>query len=250
MQGKDVTLQQADKDIQRAVVTMLHLKLRSGSTPIELKRFVAACVSHAISSHKPSKQGQMIWLYQIARVLRTWHLETRYLTESGQPRPLMLSGSNGLRSLIRSNFPQQRVNLVLETMRRNGLIRRRKTGYWIPTSRYARTPRPTVELLSHFAEGVSRFAETVGKNTATRRKGDLLLERAAQVSDLPRKDAKEFRKFVQAQGMAFLTAVDDWLESRSHAKPRRRDDVCNAGVFTFAFIDDLNAKNKTKSVLF
>jgi hypothetical protein len=246
MRGKDALVRQAEEDIQRAVVTMLALKLRSGTTPIELKKFVASCAAQAIKSHKPARHGQIIWLYQIARVLRTWHLETRYLTDAGQPKPLKFGGANGLGSLIRNHFPQQMIRVVLETMQRNGLVRLRKTGYWIPTSRYAKTPRPTVELLSHFAEGVSRLAETVGRNTKTRRKGDLLLEKAAQVSDLPRTEAKEFRKFAQTQGMAFLTAIDDWLETRSHIKHRRRAEVCNAGVFAFAFIDDAKQKkNKT-----
>lgn len=215
MQGTDALIRQAEEDIHRAVVTMLSLKLSSGTTPIELNKFVSSCVSQAIKSHKPAGRGQMIWLYQIARVLRTWHLETRFLSEIGQPKPLRLGGTNGLRSLIRDHFPQNMSGLVFETMQRNGLIRRKKSGHWIPTSRYAKTPRPTVELLAHFAEGISRLATTVGKNTKAKRKGDLLLEKAAQVNDLPRSEAKAFRKFVQAQGMAFLTAIDDWLETRS-----------------------------------
>jgi hypothetical protein len=242
MQGNDTLARQAERDIQRAVVTMFALKLRAGATPTELKRFVATCLSEAIRTHKPQAQRQMIWLYQIARVLRTWHLETRFLTASGRPKPLKLVGTNGLQSLIRVHFPNPAVTLVLKTMRENGLVRLRKTGHWIPTSRYARTPKPTIELLSHFAEGVSRFAETVGRNTTSRRKGELLLEKAAQVSDLPRKDAKAFRKYAQMQGMAFLAAIDDWLESRSHNRPKRKGDVCSAGVFAFAFVDDEKPK--------
>lgn len=249
MQDNDSLVRQAEKDIQRAVITMLALKLRSGTTPVELRRFVNKCAAQAIDTHKPNRHGQIVWLHQIARVLRTWHLETRFLTTSGQPKPLKLNGANGLKSLIRSHFSRDMTILVLDTMRRNGLVRLRKSGYWIPTSRYARTPRPTVELLSHFAEGVSRLAETVGKNTTTKRKGDLLLERAAQISDLPRKDARAFRKFAQTQGMAFLTAIDDWLETRSHSKPRRRDEVCNAGVFAFAFIDDAIRKDAPRHIV-
>jgi hypothetical protein len=242
MQGNDTLVRQAEKDIQRAVTTMLALKLQAGTTPLELKEFVSKCLSEAIKSHKPRARRQMIGLYQIARVLRTWHLETRFLTASGGPRPLKLLGTNGLESLIRIHFPKPMITLVLTTMRQNGLIRLRKTGHWVPTSRYARTPKPTIELLSHFAEGVSRLAETVGRNTASRRKGELLLEKAAQVSDLPRKEAKAFQKYAQTQGMAFLTAMDDWLESRSHVKPRPSEDVCSAGVFAFAFIDDEKPK--------
>jgi hypothetical protein len=238
MPRTDELATQVDKDIKRAVVTMLSLKLRSGSTPLELKRFVDGCLHKAVAEHSPVEKGEMVWLYQIARVLRTWHLETRFLKTNGRPRPLPLKGRDSLRALVLCHFSPRLVDLVLTTMRRNGLIRRRRSGDWIPTSRYAHTPRPTVELLSHFAEGVSRLAETVRRNTSAKRGGELLFERAAQVSDLPRSEARAFRRYVRAQGMSFLTAIDDWLESRSRHSAKNPKDVCNAGVFTFAFVDD------------
>jgi hypothetical protein len=233
---------QVEKDVKRAIVTMLSLKLKSGSTPVELKKFVEGCLAKAIGEHKHSPKAQMVWLYQIARVLRTWHLETRFLTADGAPKPLLLKGKDSLRSLVLCHFSHRLVDLVLSTMKRNGLIRRRRSGYWIPTSRYARTPKPTVELLAHFAEGVSKLAETVSRNTTTRRKGDLLFERAAQVNDLPLSEAKAFRRYVQAQGMAFLTTVDDWLESRAHLSSKKSERLCSAGVFAFAFIDEKKAE--------
>jgi hypothetical protein len=238
MQRTDEPTTQADKDIKRAVVTMLSLKLRSGCTPLELKEFVGGCLNEAVAEHQPSKKGEMIWLYQIARVLRTWHAETRFLTINGNPKPLPLKGRDSLRSLVLCHFSPQLIDTVLTTMRRNGLIRRRRSGEWIPTSQYARTPKPTEELLSHFAEGVSRLAETVRRNTSTKRSGELLFERAAQVSDLPRSEAKAFRRYVHTQGISFLTSIDDWLESRSRLPAKKPNDVCNAGVFTFAFVDD------------
>jgi hypothetical protein len=243
MQRIDILVTQAESDIQRAVVTMLLIKLRSGTSPQELKKFLNKCVSKAVSTYRPSGRGEMIWLYQIARILRTWHLETRFLTTRGDPRPLKMRGRDSLRSLILCHFPPRKVSLVINTMKRNGLVTHRRSGFWIPTSMYARTPKPTVELLSHFAEGVSRLAETVGKNTTSKRADDLLLERAAQVSDLPVTEAKAFRRYVQTQGMAFLTTVDDWLESRSKNTTKKSKGVCHAGVFTFAFVDDKRSRN-------
>lgn len=247
MRRTDALETKAEMDIQRAVVTMLQIKLQSGTSPQELRRFLNKCVSKAERGYRPPGQGDMIWLYQIARILRTWHLETRFITTSGEPKALKLQGKDSLRSLILCHFPPRKVNLVLNTMKRNELIRHRRSGFWVPTSRYARTPKPTVELLSHFAEGISRLAETVGKNTTSKRPGDLLLERAAQVSDLPVSEAKAFRLYVQTQGMAYLTTVDDWLESRSRNVPRKSKRVCHAGVFTFAFIDDQKSGRITVS---
>src|SRR5262245_53923865 len=127
MQRTDDMTSQVERDIQRAVATMLSLKLRSGSSPEELKRFVNVCLDRAINEHRPSPSGKMVGLYQIARVLRTWHLETRFLTTNGQPKPLKMKGKGGLRSLILCHFPARMVSLVLTTMKRNGLIRLKRS---------------------------------------------------------------------------------------------------------------------------
>lgn len=249
MQRIDRLLAKAEKDIKRAVITMLSLKLRSGASPQEMKKFVSECLAQSLRSYTPKSKGEMVWLYEVARILRTWHLETEYLTEGGGPKPLKLGGKRGLRSLILCHFPPQMVNTVFATMRRNGLIKSRRAGYWTPTSRYARTPKPTVELLSHFAEGVSRLAETVGKNLSSKKAGNLLLERAAQVCDLPISEAQAFRRYAHSQGMAYLTAIDDWLETRSRKAKGESKRVCHAGVFTFAFIDDELTPTKRPSNL-
>jgi hypothetical protein len=234
----------AERDIESAVVTMLSLKLRSGTSPLKLRTFLDDCLRKATREHRPAARSEMILLSEAARVVRTWHLETQYLTAAGNPKALPQTGKSGLRELVKRHFPPRLVDLALATLKRNRLIRRRRSGYWIPTSRYSRTPKPTAEVLSHFAEGVSRFAETVRKNTTAKRTGDLLLEKAAQVRALPRTESRAFRQYVQAQGAAFLTAVDDWLESRALNPARKSDDVCNAGVYTFAFVDG-EAKRKS-----
>jgi len=246
MRRIDEPVTQAEKDLERAVVTMLSLKLRDGATPLELRTFVDVCLTKAIRDHKPTTKREMILLFEVARVLRTWHLETRFLTAAGNPKALPQNGKNGLRALVKCHFAPRQVDLALATLRRNGLIRKRQSGYWIPTSRYARNPKPTAEVLSHFAEGVSRLAETVRKNTTTKRTGDLLLEKAAQVSALPRSEVPAFRRYVQAQGTAFLTTIDDWLESRALNPARKSRNACNAGVFAFAFVDDEEARPSSR----
>jgi hypothetical protein len=40
--------------------------------------------------------------------------------------------------------------------------------------------------------------------------------------------------------------VDDWLEARVEASSKSRGRKCSAGVFTFAFLDDLPQQRKAR----
>jgi hypothetical protein len=95
------------------------------------------------------------------------------------------------------------------------------------------------EILDHVSEGVTRFLETVANNVNARAKRDLLFEQSCKVRRLPTSDSGPFRAFVRQQAIAFLTAVDDWLEARveNGARRRSKQKTCSAGVFTFAYID-------------
>jgi hypothetical protein len=78
--------------------------------------------------------------------------------------------------------------------------------------------------------------ETIGRNV----KGlSPLIERHAEVPDLPRAYVRAFQRFTQAQGKIFLRTVNDWLEARrlkgllnSKSKPQ----TVRAGVHTYAYI--------------
>jgi hypothetical protein len=96
------------------------------------------------------------------------------------------------------------------------------------------------ELLGHLSEGVSRLVETVISNVTTEQKEEMLFERSAKVRRFPVNASTEFREFVKNQAVAFLGAVDDWMETRAEAARGSRGKKCAAGVFTFAFMDNPN----------
>ena len=74
----------------------------------------------------------------------------------------------------------------------------------------------------------------------------MLFERSAKVRTFPVSEAAAFREFVDGQASAFLGAVDDWLEARIESSGRRVGSACTAGVFTFAFIDDIKSRPMQK----
>ena len=85
---------------------------------------------------------------------------------------------------------------------------------------------------------VSRLMRTIAHNRTLRYRGQVLVEVMAQVPRLPSSELNAFRKFSKAQGLSFVKAVDDWLESRNlrrYSRVRRLSR--EVGVVAFAFVE-------------
>src|SRR5690606_29595460 len=83
---------------------------------------------------------------------------------------------------------------------------------------------------------------TMRRNTTHTGRREPLIERYAYVSDLDPTDRKSFANFTREQGVAYLQAVDDWMEQRRLGKSRRmlrakRRGVV-AGVQVVAYLGD------------
>jgi hypothetical protein len=224
--------------IRDAIGRMLHLKLKTGTSAEQLRQFVEGCLANAVQLHRAEDVEIGFDLHAIADVLRTWHTQTEFMTSRGLPRPLSARGKSGLHRLVATHFPPSEVASVIRVLKESGLLARRGATSWVPKERHGRIPKATTEILRHLAEGVSRFTETVTRNTQTGRGGDLLFERACKVFHLPLSEAQAFREYVQKQGILFISSVDDWLETKVAQGNSRRSKGCIAGAFCFAFIDD------------
>jgi len=219
------------------------LQLRLGATieeVLDTARSSVHAASRDLLKRTQSESDSEVQRY--GSLLRAWHRETPYLSKEGFPRPLPIDGKNSLRTLVCAHYPRTKVESVLRALKSAGLIKSNNRGKWLPTTRHAVFPSLSAELLAHFTEGVARFIETMTRNVATRRKGDVLFERSSKVAKLPTSAGPAFRQFVNGQALAFLEAVDDWLEARVEGAKRSRESKCTAGVYAFAFLDDLPSR--------
>jgi hypothetical protein len=111
----------------------------------------------------------------------------------------------------------------------------------LPSGRSAKIEGLDHYLAEHISNGVLRLVETAHFNFTPGGKRAPLLQRAAAVRTLPRSLRRNFREYVNEQGNAFVTNIDDWLEA--HAQPTnrraplRRQRLTNAGVYAFAYFD-------------
>jgi hypothetical protein len=128
----------------------------------------------------------------------------------------------------------------IRVMRAVGLIRRLSDGRYVPTAESVKIDHLHPLAIEHIAKSVVRLVTTVCGNTDPSRKSIPLIERYAYAPDMSKKEAKAFADFTRNQGMAYLEAVDDWLEQRrvKGKAPLSRKTSVAAGVHLFAYMDD------------
>jgi hypothetical protein len=77
----------------------------------------------------------------------------------------------------------------------------------------------------------------VTANVTAKSDAAVLFERSCKVTRIPTKEFQAFRKFVAEQAIAFITAIDDWLEARAKNDTTGESPRTTAGVYTFAYFD-------------
>jgi hypothetical protein len=239
MKSTNTAQRESDRYLRQALNGLLGLKLRTGASIDDLHEIVDGCIQSASRDFSIGSVEQGLDIHRLGSVLRDWHKETDYLAADGTPLPLPLNGKTSVSKLISAHYPRERTSAVVRLLKRAGLIRRFGRATWIATSCHAQISTNSQEILDHVSEGVSRFLETVLNNINARNKSKLLFEQSCKVRSLPASKASDYRKFVRGQAIAFLTAVDDWLEVRAE-NPKSKNkakSTCAAGVFTFAYLD-------------
>ena len=225
-----------DNYVEQAIVQLLSLKFRAGATLEDLRSLVEKCLKQVDRMSRSPIQSRGLDIHRLGSVLRAWHKDTQYLTADGLPRPLKFDGRSGLRNLVRRFYPAEKFDVVLQRMLETKLVRRNGKEEWVPSGRTATIPQVSHETLDHFAEGVVRYVETVTRNITAKREQDVLFERSCKVTKLPVAKYDAFREFVGQQALAFILAIDDWLENRVSTSSNSRGGTCTAGVYTFAYV--------------
>jgi hypothetical protein len=228
---------------------------RSGLTQDEIRRAITN-ISNASGNSKDDRgdwSGDPSYVGNgniSAEVIRVWHRDSRYINKAARPAPLRTSGvSPTLATMIRNLDPTVDPGAVIASMRSVGLIRRLRSGSYLPTASSVTIGQLHPLSVEHVAKSVIRLVTTVCRNTDQSGNSLPLVERYAYVPDLSRKAARDFSIFSREQGMAYLEAVDDWLEKRRvvrQLKSRRdsADTGITAGVHLVAFLGDTNPRRK------
>jgi hypothetical protein len=178
-----------------------------------------------------------------AVALDAWHRNRRYMVGAA-PRAIPLLGpSPSVEALIRSQGIPMDSRTLIRHLKSLGLITRTSGNRYRPSGRMAIVNRLDPVMQQHAARSYSRLLATIRHNTKQAGHSSGLIERFAEVPDLPRARLLEFRRFARAQGGAFLRTLNDWLESRrprtAAARTRR---TVRAGVHLYAYVDSTGFK--------
>jgi hypothetical protein len=190
------------------------------------------------STRKEQKRGDF-GLATAARVLDRWHRSRRYTTERASPRSIPLFGrAPSVEALVRLENASVDSAEFARRLRSLGFLVPAKGGCYKPAARIAVVAGLNPLIQEYVARSSSTLLQTIRHNISRPRASQKLIERFAEVPDLPAGCEAAFRRFSTEQGWAMLDRMNDWLESRRAGRATRRTDrTVRAGVHLYAYVD-------------
>jgi hypothetical protein len=228
-----------ESDYSDMLVSIFELMLGSGVPKADLLDVCASSLRRAESKVRSDRRQESGGLVTAALVLDAWHRDRRYLDEAAAPRAIPLLGAApSVEAIVRTHRAHRNAAETAKRLRSLRLVVPNGRGRYKPASDVAVISIGDPLVHQHALRALSTLLETVGKNVSCRRNLEPLIERTAEVPDLPRRHVMAFQKFTQAQGKVFLRTVNDWLESRRARSTRRTgsEGTVRAGVHAYAYV--------------
>lgn len=223
--------------------SVIEFMLRSGVSPLEIEELFLSCMSNRKNTQRKKALLPIGSDFSAAAAIKIWHNDPRYLTADARPKPLRLRGrAPSVESLARKACINGCHDQLIMALQSSGLLKKSARGRFLPAREYA-TPLGLHPIaIQHIAKSVVRLVETALRNSRPSSRRISLIERFARVPDLDAREARAFAEFTKRQGLAYLQAVDDWLETRRKdsrsPKGRVARSTTGAGVHLFAYIGD------------
>lgn len=229
-------LTKRDAHLAGAIRAVCELMRANGTSRRMAETRLLEALAHGYSVQFTSGQESQRFT-RLCDVCARWHLEKDFVDSRGRPKPLAWNGKSGsLRRLVTRVVGPKDALEVIQQLTKRRLIRQTVHGEWLPKSRVVAPVGMEDAQSARTAAMTGRLLRTIIHNSKLRYQGDVLMEVMAQVPRLPKSKVHSFRKFAKAQGVSFIKAIDDWLESRNLRRlDRRRGRTLEAGVVAFAF---------------
>jgi hypothetical protein len=229
---------QLKREYSRTLMEVFAFMLAGGMSVEDLRVACAEALRGASSGTRANGRKEAAGLATVARVLDEWHRNRRYLSAEATPKPIpLLGGAPSVEALSRARRGPRSAATVAKRLRELGLVVPCGRGLYKPASEFAVVSKDHPFIHQNTVRAVSAFLETVRQNIRKAQNSERLIERFAEVPDLPRSHLGAFRKFSQMQGSLLLRTINDWLESRRirRTSGNASRGVIRAGVHIFAF---------------
>jgi hypothetical protein len=233
---------QLQLDYSNVLVAIFELSLRSGIGAKDLLRVCMRSLKRAERQCRSNRKGEYGVAFAAAQVLDAWHRDRRYLSSRGTPKPVRLLGpAPSVEALVRRQKVPEHASDVARHLKAFQLVVRCGKNLYRPTTDVAlisaRDPRDPL-VLQYASAALLTLLETVRQNVSGSGNPAPLIDRVAEVPDLPRKEIKAFKMFTQLQGRTFIRTINDWLETRSGRRSswRKTSGTVRAGIHTYAYV--------------
>jgi hypothetical protein len=247
---KAIPLKKTRRDYERVLTAVFGLLIQCGVR----ERVVSAITNRAlkVAIRKANSLGQSSGgeLSTFSLVLDAWHRDRRYLTARGKPRAVPLLGrAPSVEGLIRSEGPMFDPIDLAYRIQSLGLITACPGNRYRPIGDTALVAIYGPTVLQHVARCLMSLLETVEDNLTGAPTSAHLLERFAEVPDLPAECVDDFQQFSRLQGAMFARTINDWLETRRARDQatvnRANAGAVRAGVHVHAYVAPMRSRMRT-----
>lgn len=223
----------------RLMRSMFDFLLTSGTEVKVIRRIVERALLEEGERNRSSESRGDFGLATAGRVLDRWHRSRKYTTERAAPRAIPLLGrAPSVEALVRAENASVDSAEFARRLRSLGFLIRADGGRYKPAARIAVVAGLNPLMREYVARSSSMLLQTIRHNISRSRRSQKLIERFAEVPDLPAGCEGAFRRFSTEQGWAMLDRMNDWLESRRARRATGRTGrTVRAGVHLYAYVD-------------
>jgi hypothetical protein len=218
---------------------MFDFLLTSGMSAQTIRGIVERAFTQASERSRDARRRDDLALATAGRVLDRWHRSRRYTTEQAAPKAIPLYGpAPSVEALVRSENARVDCAEFTRRLKKLGLLIRSGGNRYRPAARIAVVAGLNPLIQEYVARSSATLLQTIRHNVSRSRPSLKLIERFAEVPDLPAGSEAAFRRFSMEQGWAMLDRINDWLESRrARRTTARKGRALRAGVHLYAYVD-------------
>jgi hypothetical protein len=234
---------QTRREFERVLAGVFGLLIQCGVSQSAISALINRAFKSAKARAEARREPGSGELATFSLVLDAWHRNRQYLTARGRPRAVPLLGrAPSVEALIRTEGPQFDAPELARRLQSLQLIAPCSRNRYRPISDAALVSTYGPIVLQYVANCLLSLLETVEDNLRGAPNEPPLLERFAEVPDLPTECIQSFQQFSRFQGAIFLRTINDWLEIRRARVLVASQRSVRAGVRVHAYVARSNSR--------